>query len=326
MLDVYFYEAFEEEASALRRLLPASIRAEYTDLTIQEAAHPQPPARLISIRTQSQTPLAWAAALDGILSRSTGYDHLLAFREAADRPVALGYLPLYCHRAVAEQAMLLWMALLRRLPRQVQQFREFHRDGLTGAECQGRTLATVGVGNIGGEICRLGAALGMRVLGVDRVENRADVQYATIDEALPQADVVACAMDLNPASRNYFDAARLRLFKPGAVFVNISRGEISPSLGLLAALEGGRLGGVALDVYDREPELAVALRTGRATNDPEVAATLALAQRDDVICTPHNAFNTVEAVERKSDHSVQQIVRFLAAGEFLWSAPDRGTA
>jgi D-lactate dehydrogenase len=202
----------------------------------------------------------------------------------------------------------------------VRQFHEFHRDGLTGAECQGRTLVTVGIGHIGAEICRLGAALGMRVLGVDSIESHLEIQYASAEAALPLADVAVCAMDLNPSSRNYFSAAKLSQLKPGAIFVNVSRGEISPSQGLLAALEAGRLGGVALDVYDREPELAVALRTGRTTTDPEVAASLALAQRDDVICTPHNAFNTVESVGRKSDHSVQQVLHFLTSGRFLWSA------
>lgn len=320
MSEVYFYEAFEEEAAALRRLLPPHIQADFTDLTIQEACHATPPSRLISVRTQSQLPIAWASSLDGILSRSTGYDHLTAYDAAAAQPVALGYLPLYCHRAVAEQAMMLWLALLRRLPRQVRQFNEFHRDGLTGVECQGRTLAVVGVGHIGGEVGRLGGALGMHVLGVDRDPRHADIQYASADVALPLADVVVCALDLNDTSRNYFDAARLRQFKQGAKFVNVSRGELSPSSLLLAALEAGQLGGVGLDVYDREPELAVALRTGRPSTDPEVAATLALARRDDVICTPHNAFNTIEAVERKSEHSIRQIMHFFEHGRFLWPA------
>lgn len=321
MHDVYFYEAFQEEAQSLRRLLPAGISAGYTDLTIQESAHAAPPARLISIRTQSILPTAWAPSLDAILSRSTGYDHLTAYAAAIDSQVALGYLPLYCHRAVAEQAMLTWMALLRRLPRQVRQFGQFHRDGITGLECEGRTLVVVGVGYIGGETCRIGRALGMRILGVDRASGNEEVAYADAEVALPQADVVVCAMDLNESNDGYFDTARLRQIKRGAIFVNVSRGELSPSTALLEALQSGHLAGVGLDVYDHESELAVALRTGQSSADPEVRATLELARRDDVICTPHNAFNTVEAVERKSEHSVQQIAAFRDRGEFLWPAP-----
>ncbi len=321
MPDVFFYEAFREEADALRSLLPANISAGYTDATIQESAHAEPPARLISIRTQSQIPPTWAAQLDAILSRSTGYDHLVAYAAAANAPLVLGYLPLYCHRAVAEQAMLLWMALLRRLPRQVAQFRAFHRDGITGRECAGRTLVVIGVGHIGREVCAIGRALGMRVLGVDVEERHADVEYTDVATALPQADVVVAAMNLNRGNVGYFDTAKWRRVKPGAVFVNISRGELSPSTTLLAALEAGHLSGVGLDVFDHEANLATSLRAGVPSDDLEVAATLALANRDDCLLTPHNAFNTAEAVRRKSAHSVQQIATYRERGEFLWPVP-----
>ncbi len=321
VVDVYFYEAFAEEQAALKRLLPGHVSAGYTDRTIQEAGDPAPPARLISVRTQSRLPAAWSAALGAILSRSTGYDHLRAYAQAVAQPPALGYLPLYCHRAVAEQAMLLWMALLRRLPQQQRQFRSFARDGITGRECAGRTLAVVGVGHIGAEVCAIGAALGMRVLGVDRAPAVRAVRYVTIEAALAEAAVGVCAMDLNEGNRGFFSQERWRLVQPGAVFVNISRGELSPPTALLEALETGRLGGVALDVYDHESELAIALRAQAAAADPAVQATLRLASREDVICTPHNAFNTEEAVERKSAHAVQQITAYLADGAFRWPVP-----
>lgn len=319
MPDVFFFEAFEEEAAALRRLLPARITAEYTAKTIQEAGHAAPPARLISIRTQSQLPVAWAPQLDAIFSRSTGFDHLTAYAAQIERPPALGYLPLYCHRAVAEQAALMWMALLRRLPRQLQQFHTFHRDGLTGGECAGRTLVVVGVGTIGHEVCLIGRGLGMHVVGVDIDPRFADVTYLSIEKALAQADIVVCAMDLNRSNHNFFDAARWRQMKRGAIFVNVSRGELSPSVALLEALDLQLLGGVGLDVYNHEPQLATALRRSHHPSDPEVAATLALSRRDDCICTPHNAFNTAEAVERKCEHSVQQVIALLDSGAFLWT-------
>jgi D-lactate dehydrogenase len=321
MIDVFFYEAFEEEARELRRLMPPEVRAGYTDATIQESGHAAPPARLISVRTQSQLPPAWAGHLGAILSRSTGYDHLAAYARATGTTAELGSLPLYCHRAVAEQAVLLWLALLRRLPRQERQFRQFHRDGITGAECQGRTLLVVGVGNIGHQVCRLGEALDMRVLGVDIDPGHADVEYVDFEAALPQADVLVCAMNLTEKNRGYFNADVWRRAKHGAVFVNVSRGELSPSTALVEALEAGRLGGVALDVYDHESELAAALRMQRPSSDPEVRAAQQLAERDDAICTPHNAFNTVEAVHRKSEHSVRQIVAWMETGRFLWPAP-----
>jgi len=323
MHDVFFYEAFAEEAAALRRLLPAHVDAGFADPTIQETGHTSPPSRLISTRNQSRVPMEWREQLDGILTRSTGYDHLLDFAALPQPAPKLGYLPLYCHRAVAEQAMMMWMALLRKLPRQMRQFHSFHRDGLTRHECQCRTLVVVGVGNIGSEICQIGRALGMRVLGVDLDPCYPEVEFVSIDESLPQADVVVCAMDYNASNRGYFNPGRLRKIKPGAVFVNISRGELSPSTALLDALRSGQLAGVGLDVYDQEPALAVVLRSGYTSDDPEVEAALELGKMENVICTPHNAFNSNEAVERKSEHSIRQILAFLNTGQFEWPVPVR---
>jgi D-lactate dehydrogenase len=320
--DVFFFEAFAEEATALTRCLPAGLSAGFTDATIQESGRAAPPAAVISTRTQSVIPTGWAPDLTALLTRSTGYDHLAAFRDRAGAPdVECGYLPLYCNRAVAEQAMLLWMALLRRLPQQVRQFDRFERDGLTGAECLGRTLTVVGVGNIGSEVARLGLALGMRVLCVDIVERFDQLNYVALEQGIEAADIIVCAMNLTEANRGLFDEQLLRRVRPGTIFVNIARGELADTGALLRLLDEGILGGAGLDVYDREPELAVSLRAGTPSSDPTVGAVLALRERADVICTPHNAFNTVESVERKARQSVEQLEHLRRHGTFKWPLP-----
>lgn len=78
-MDVFFYEAFSEEEEALRRYLPANISAGFMKETIQESGHALPAAALISIRTQSFIPLMWGSHITGILTRSTGYDHITAY-------------------------------------------------------------------------------------------------------------------------------------------------------------------------------------------------------------------------------------------------------
>jgi D-lactate dehydrogenase len=244
--------------------------------------------------------------------------------------VPCGYLPLYCNRAVAEQALLMWMALLRKLPRQVASFATFQRDGLTGSECEGKTLAVVGVGNVGHQVVRIGEGLGMRALGVDIAPRFDWVHYVPIDEAVAHADVIVCAMNLTRQNVGYFGYGRLSRAKSGAVFVNVARGEMSPPQDLLRLLEEGRLGGAGLDVYDREQELAVALRGGvngltpvpTDAHSPEIAATLALSKLPNVVLTPHNAFNTREAVDRKAEHAVRQVEHFLRKGTFLWNVPE----
>jgi D-lactate dehydrogenase len=302
MFDVYFYEAFSEEAESLRRHLPATINAGFTWKTIQEAGDSTPPAKLISIRTQSRIPEAWT--LDGIISRTTGYDHLAGLKTPCS------HLPLYCNRAVAEQAMLLWMALLRKLPQQIAQFPRFHRDGLTGRECAGKNLLVVGVGHIGSEIVKIGHGLGMNVRRVDIIPERADTSIA---DGLPWADIIVCSMNLTTENAGYFSYDRLKQAKRGVIFINIARGEFSPTNDLLRLLDDGHLAGVALDVYDEESNLAVQLRQGQGN--------IPLAGRTNVICTPHNAFNTQEAVERKSEQTARQVVQFLKDGTFLWPVP-----
>lgn len=320
-MDVFFFEAFEEEEEALRHYLPASVDAGFTWKTIQEYGAETPPAPIISIRTQSALPLEWANQLSAILSRSTGYDHLHAYQDATGSDLPCGFLPLYCHRAVAEHALMLMLALYRKLPQQTEQFKTFHRDGITGREIEAKTMLVVGVGNIGGQIVNIGHGMGMNVLCVDLEEKYPGETYVTVEDGLPQADIIVCAMNLTKVNRGYFTYDLLKKAKPGALFVNISRGELSPATNLLRLLDEGHLSGVGIDVYDQEKYLAIALRSGGTSDDPEVAAILEMAKRSNVICTPHNAFNSEEGVDRKSGQSIEQIVHFLEKGSFIWSAP-----
>lgn len=320
--DVFFYEAFAEEAEAISACLPDDLRAGFTWKTIQEHGRAEPEAALVSVRTQSVLPAEWAARIEGVLTRSTGHDHIEAFRRESGWDGPAGYLPLYCARAVAEQCMLLWTALLRKLPRQQAQFSRFARDGLTGRECLGKTVLVVGVGNIGSEVVRIAEALGMTALGVDLVERHGSVTYATLADGLVHADVIVCAMNLTAENEGCFNYDCLKAVRPGAVFVNCARGELAPAADLLRLLDEGVLGGVGLDVYECETALAVALREGRLApdgptpDDPALVATLDLARRDDVIATPHNAFNTAEALARKAARSVESAVQFLREATF----------
>jgi D-lactate dehydrogenase len=324
-LDAYFYEAFAEEAERLlAHAADAGLRVGHTPQTIQETGHKTPPAPIISVRTQSVLPTEWAPSLKGILSRSTGYDHLTAYRTAlGEAAPALGYLPTYCVRAVAEQAMLLWTSLFRRLPQQLAQFDSFERDHLSGLENPGKVMALFGVGNIGHEIWKIATALGIEVLGVDPVRRHDDVTYVPAEAALARADLIVCAMNLTSENHAYFTSKRLAQTKRSPILVNIARGEFTPALVLEEALAEGVLSGVALDVYNEESTLAPALRTGKHTQlTADNDALLRLRPQPNVLLTPHNSFNTLEAVERKSEQSIRALLHFRQAGKFLWPLPE----
>lgn len=319
-LDVFFYESFDAEARAIRERLGPDVRAQFCEHTIQSSGHTLPPAPVVSIRTQSRIPAHWRRTLQGVLSRSTGHDHLHDLSRGPD-PVPAGYLPQYCSRAVAEHAAMLWMALLRRLPAQLRSMATFARTGLTGGECSGRTLLVAGVGNIGSRIVDLGRALGMDVIGFDREPRLPELEYTTLRDGLERAHVIACAMSLNAESRGILCSDALQHCRTGAVFVNVARGELSPLADLCRALEAGRLGGVGLDVYEDEGAIAAWLRDGAAEPAQTGRWYRRLAAHPNALLTPHNAFNTAEALARKAEQTARQARAFLEQGAFVWPVP-----
>ncbi len=315
-MDVFFYEVFEEEAELLKSYLGEELSYDLTDKTIQETEHFNPPARLISIRTQSIVPIDWANKIDGILSRSTGYDHLKKYLEKIQVQLPCGFLEEYATRAVAEHAILLMMTLMRRMPQQIIQFSHFDRSGLTGEECAGKNLLVVGVGRIGSEIVKIGNALGMNVRGVDIIQRNNELRFCEKEEGIAWADIIVCAMNLTNENRGYFSYRILKQAKQSILFINIARGEHAPLSDLLKLMQENHLGGLGLDVFEDEPNVAAAFRNTHKNNSIEAQTLAALLKYPNVLCTPHNAFNTIEALHRKSQFSVNEVLYFLKYKKF----------
>jgi D-lactate dehydrogenase len=314
---VFFYEVFAEEQNSLRAHLPPDWKFYFTSASVQESGHSSPPCAVISTRTQSIIPVAWGAHLSAILSRSAGFDHLARFKHESKSTTILGHLHQYSGRAVAEHAAMLWLALLKKLPQQMHAMSNFNRDQLTGRECCGKTVAVFGVGDIGHHVAAIARGLGMPVVGVDIVHRHPDVTYVTKHEALDKADILVSAMNLTGDNHHYFDLAALRRCSRRPLFINVARGELCASSTLLEALECDALRGAGLDVYAHESVIAVALRNNEAVDHPEFEAFKKLQARPDVIMTPHNAFNSEEAVDRKSEQTVRQLEHFFTHGTFL---------
>ncbi|OGV54787.1 MAG: hypothetical protein A2017_16150 [Lentisphaerae bacterium GWF2_44_16] len=327
--DAVFYEAFQEEESVLREVLPENRKYFFTWKTVQESNHKTPPSSIISTRTQSIIPLDWAEKLSAIITRSTGYDHITEYIEkASNKKILTAYLPDYAARAVAEQAMLLWTALLRDIRAQEEAFKTFNRDGLTGKELRGRKILIAGVGKIGGEIADIAHGLGMKIMGVDIKPNhqlgkKLDIDYVSFEDGLSDAEIMVCALPLTSSTRGMLNYQLLSRMPRGSIFINIARGEISPAQDLVKLLKENILHGVGLDVYDHERELAAVLRdeiptasfSGAAKESLEAISEL--MKHPHVIMTPHNAFNTAESVKRKSLRTAENLRVFFDTGTFL---------
>lgn len=165
--------------------------------------------------------------------------------------------------ATADLAWALILAATRRVVEADRFLREgrFHGwrlDLLLGAGLQGETLGVVGYGRIGRAVARRGLAFGMRVAFADpkRVEAPdPPAEQLPLDDLLAVSRVVTLHVPLDASTRHLLDERRLRSMRPDAFLVNTSRGPLVDEAALARVLEGGRLAGAGLDVYEREPEV-----------------------------------------------------------------------
>jgi len=317
-LDVVFYETFPEEEKALRKYINGSIEAHFTTKSLQEENTRSLPSKLISIRTQSIIPIEWHSQLKGVLTRTSGCDHLLQSNWSNSQDVSLGHLPLYCSRSVAEHAMMLCLNLLKKFKKQTKNFLNFDRNGITGLDCFGKKLFILGVGNIGYEIAKIGKSLNMKVFGYDVNRAHEDVEYIDLELGISDADIIICAMSLTESNSGLLNYDILSKAKKAPIFINIARGNISPLDDLQILLDQGILSGLGMDVFQEETELANQLKFSGQIQSEYVKILLILNERDNVIFTPHNAFNSEESVQRKAFHTIEQIDHFLKYGAFKW--------
>ena len=163
-------------------------------------------------------------------------------------------------------------------------------------EIAGKTLGIVGVGSIGSAVAAVANAFGMRVLGYSRIPKPTDgVEFVSFDTLLRESDVVTVHCPLNADSAGMFGAEAFRKMKPAALFINTARGGVVQEAALAAALNGGIIGGAAVDVLAVEP----------------MAADCPLRGAKNLIFTPHVAWAPVETRRRLIGIVAENIQAFL---------------
>ena len=189
-----------------------------------------------------------------------GYDSV-DLAEATRRGIVVSNTPDVLTEATAELTIALLLALLRRVAEGDRLVRRREKWALAptfmlGEGLAGKTLGIVGLGRIGREVARLAEAFGMRVV---HTRGRGPYEELPLDRLLAEADVVSLHVPLTPETRRLIGAHELSLMRPTAVLVNVSRGPVVDEAALVDALREGRIGGAALDVYEREPEISPGL-------------------------------------------------------------------
>jgi D-3-phosphoglycerate dehydrogenase len=200
--------------------------------------------------------------------------------------------------AVADTVFGYLLAFTRRQPWMDRAVKAGEWKKIPGCTLSERTLGVVGVGNIGKAVVRRTRAFGMKVYATDIVDidhvflTETGLEMLPLEELLRHSDFVSLNCDLNPSSYHLINAQTLQHMKPDAVLINTARGPIIDEPALIAALQEGRIGGAALDVYEVEP----------------LPADSPLLQMDNVMLAAHNANSSPAAWERVHRNTINNLL------------------
>jgi D-3-phosphoglycerate dehydrogenase len=205
--------------------------------------------------------------------------------------------------SAAEHAVGLLLALARNIPQAHAALVEgrWERSKWGGVELADKVLGVLGFGRIGRQVARRAVGLQMKVVAYDPFisEERfreLGVDSATFDEVLERAEFLTLHLPLTDETRHSIDADAIAKMRDGARLINAARGELVDEAALVAALESGKLGGAAVDVFSKEPY-----------DGP-------LLQAPNIVVTPHLAASTEEAQDRAGVIVAEQVVAALEGG------------
>lgn len=257
-----------------------------------------------------------------VTSRSTGVDHI-DLDACRARGITVCNVPTYGANTVAEHTFALILALTRRVHKAYEQTvrGKFSIEGLRGIDLRDRTLGVIGTGSIGTHVVRIALGFQMRVVAYDvkPIAHMADAlgfEYVSLESLLKQSDIVTLHCPYTDETHHLINAERLALMKPGAILINTARGALVDTEALVEALRSGRLGGAGLDVLEEEAAIREEGQMLSSRYDAEtlqsVVQNTILMRMDNVIITPHIAFNSEEALDKILDTTVENVAAFAA--------------
>lgn len=229
---------------------------------------------------------------------------------ARERGIPVFNAPYSNTRSVAELVIAEAIMMMRRVP---ERNAECHRGGWSKSaegsyEVRGKTLGIIGYGHIGTQVGVLAEAMGMRVLFHD-IEAKLALGNAcaanSLEHLLENSDIVTLHVPDTPSTRNMMGAAELARIRPGAVFINASRGTVVDIEALAERLKGGHLAGAAVDVFPKEP---------KSKDEPFVSPLVGM---DNVILTPHVGGSTQEAQANIGMEVAAKLLRYSDNGSTL---------
>lgn len=250
-----------------------------------------------------------------IATRSTGVDHIDS-DYCNEHDVAVKNVPLYGENTVAEHTFALILSLSRKIHKSyVRSIRgNFSSEGLQGFDLQDKTIGIIGGGRIGLHVARMAKSFGMHVRVYDIKEDAflaelINFKYVSLDELYKQSDIISLHVPLNKYTEHMINRESLKKVKTGALLINTARGGLVDTDALLAALEEGILSGAGLDVIEGEEYLMEENLVNSPIEEASkiIASSKKLLENENVVMTPHNAFNSIEAVNRIIDKTIENL-------------------
>lgn len=251
---------------------------------------------VVRSRTKVRQPLIDACPnLKVIVRGGVGLDTIDA-DYARSKGITVMNTPKASSASVAELAIGFMFSLARSLYKATATMKaeKWEKKSFEGDELGGKTLGLLGVGNIGREVARRAAALGMTVIAYDPfVKEFEAVKLVKLDELLAQADYISLHLPKTKELENMIGKAQFEKMKTGVRIVNCARGGILDEKALYEALTGGKVAGAALDVYAEEPP-----------------TDWKLLKLDNVIASPHIGAATHEAQGRVGTEVAEKLIEF----------------
>ena len=325
MRAVFFETASWERRYLTRALLPLKVRARFiADPLTDETRRLALGASILSVFIYSSLTarlLRRLPSLRLIATRSTGFDHI-DVASCRTRRVTVANVPSYGENTVAEHTFALILALSRNIHKAyVKTIKgDFSLEGLQGFDLKGKTLGVVGGGHIGMHVIKMAKGFGMEVLVSDVRKNVflsevLDFRYVPLEALLRHSDIVSLHVPYMASTHHLMNRRTFALMKRGALLINTARGGLVETDALVWALDEGLVGGAGLDVLEGE-ELVKEERQllSKDFSKEKLATALRnhiLLHRENVVITPHIAFDSREALQRILETTVNNIAGFL---------------
>lgn len=261
--------------------------------------------------------------LKGIVTMSVGTNHI-DLNITRERNIPVCNVPAYGPNTVAEHAMALLLALSRSIVPSVQRTRDgdFDYHGLTGWDLMGKTLGIIGTGKIGAHVARIANGLGMRIIAHDpkpnaELEKKFGVEYVSLPQLFHASDVITVHCPLLDNNSHILGRAEFKQMKQGVVIINTARGALIDTRALLEALDDGIVRQAGIDVLEDEELLQEEKEFFSPyfqLKDYQTAlADHALMRHPNVLVTPHNAFNSKEALNNILETTAKNLEGLLSS-------------